>query len=139
MLRSTPEHYLLDRCDPSGGPDACWPWLLSTGSHGYGNAWDGSTVVLAHRFAYETWIGPIPEELTVDHGCRNPICINPVHLRLRTNEDNGGDNVIANRLRAATHCKRGHRFDEANTYVDPAGRRHCRACRRELRRLGRWS
>lgn len=28
-----------------------------------------------------------------------------------------------------THCKRGHPFDEANTYVSPSdGRRHCRIC-----------
>ena len=29
-----------------------------------------------------------------------------------------------------TECKRGHRYDEANTYVDPQGRRHCKGCRR---------
>lgn len=27
------------------------------------------------------------------------------------------------------HCKRGHPFDDANTYVSPDGERHCRACR----------
>lgn len=26
------------------------------------------------------------------------------------------------------HCKHGHAYDEANTYVSPAGSRHCRAC-----------
>ena len=28
-------------------------------------------------------------------------------------------------------CLHGHPYDEANTYVDPRGRRHCRTCRRE--------
>ena len=28
-----------------------------------------------------------------------------------------------------TACKRGHPFDGPNTYVDPAGRRRCRACK----------
>jgi WhiB family redox-sensing transcriptional regulator len=30
-----------------------------------------------------------------------------------------------------THCKRGHRFDLANTYYAPTGERRCRACLRD--------
>jgi WhiB family redox-sensing transcriptional regulator len=30
-----------------------------------------------------------------------------------------------------THCKHGHRFDAANTYYTPDGRRRCRTCLRE--------
>jgi WhiB family redox-sensing transcriptional regulator len=30
-----------------------------------------------------------------------------------------------------THCKRGHRFDAANTYYTPDGHRRCRTCLRE--------
>jgi hypothetical protein len=30
-----------------------------------------------------------------------------------------------------THCKHGHAYDEANTYVDPRGKRQCRTCIRE--------
>jgi group I intron endonuclease len=33
-------------------------------------------------------------------------------------------------MAARTHCKRGHPFSEANTYVTPDGRRECRACAR---------
>ena len=33
-----------------------------------------------------------------------------------------------------THCKRGHRYDEANTYIDRRGARNCRACARISRR-----
>jgi hypothetical protein len=32
--------------------------------------------------------------------------------------------------RLRTHCVQGHPFDEANTYIDPASRRHCRECGR---------
>jgi hypothetical protein len=28
-------------------------------------------------------------------------------------------------------CPQNHLYDDANTYLDPRGRRHCRACRRE--------
>lgn len=36
-------------------------------------------------------------------------------------------------MHAMTHCRRGHRFDEANTYHPPSNpqRRMCRACSRE--------
>jgi hypothetical protein len=27
-----------------------------------------------------------------------------------------------------THCKRGHPFDESNTFLRPNGSKHCRAC-----------
>jgi WhiB family redox-sensing transcriptional regulator len=30
-----------------------------------------------------------------------------------------------------THCKRGHPFDQANTYYAPDGQRRCRTCLRE--------
>jgi WhiB family transcriptional regulator, redox-sensing transcriptional regulator len=30
-----------------------------------------------------------------------------------------------------THCKRGHRFDAANTYYTPDGHRRCRTCLRQ--------
>lgn len=35
---------------------------------------------------------------------------------------------------AKTHCKRGHPFDEANTYIRKDGSRFCRACERENKR-----
>jgi len=36
-----------------------------------------------------------------------------------------------------TSCLRGHELAGANLYVDPRGRRHCRACRRERMREAR--
>lgn len=33
-----------------------------------------------------------------------------------------------------THCKRGHLFDEANTYIGPKGKRRCRACAKKSRK-----
>ncbi|WP_433657558.1 tyrosine-type recombinase/integrase [Nocardia sp. CA-128927] len=38
---------------------------------------------------------------------------------------------------AKTHCINGHPFDDANSYVDPVGRRHCRACKRDRKRRDR--
>jgi hypothetical protein len=33
--------------------------------------------------------------------------------------------------RGKTHCPKKHLYDDANTYRDRSGRRHCRACQRE--------
>ena len=35
---------------------------------------------IAHRFAYQYMIGPIPDGLELDHLCRNRPCVNPYHL-----------------------------------------------------------
>lgn len=85
------------------GPDECWPWKGSTfatcgkrcPSYVVGNLsirvggkW---TKAYAHRTAYELAKGPIPDGLTVDHLCFNPICCNPAHLRLLTRAENAGN------------------------------------------------
>ncbi len=111
--------------------DGCWPWLKSTGSHGYGQTWDGITVRLAHRVAWVLAHGDqIPADMTIDHLCRNRTCCNPRHLRVVTNVVNATDNG-QNRK---THCPRGHNYDMDNTYNDPRGHRRCRTCA-QLRRF----
>jgi len=85
----------------------------------------------ASRLAYETWVGPISEGLTIDHLCRNTRCIEPTHLEAVTNAEN------ARRGRAAgkpTHCPSGHAYAEHG--YENGGRTHCRECRRARHR--RW-
>lgn len=107
---------------------------MSTGSHGYGQiGWneDGTKIVtLTHRVAWELEHGPIPDDMTIDHLCRNRRCCNPSHLRLLTNPANGRNNGQATK----THCPAGHRYGGNNLYVSPEGYRRCRACARR----GRW-
>lgn len=125
------------------GPDECWPWTLSVQAvSGYGQVgWadegrnHGTT---AHRVAWTSVNGPIPDGLTVDHRidrCPGGNCCNLGHLRLLTNEANGADNGNARKAR----CKRGHKFDAENTHIDPCGHRRCRQCKRDMRAAGRWS
>lgn len=124
-----------------GEPDACWPWKLSVGSHGYGQVgWSlgpGAippiAMTTAHRVVWMRAFGPIPDDLTVDHRCHNLICCNPAHLRLLLNPDNARDNGQLDK----THCPAGHAYDVENTYVDSKGYRHCRACGREGKRARR--
>lgn len=114
-------------------PGACWPWLLSAGSHGYGQVgWSvgggRSAMTTAHRVVWMHYNGSIPDGLTVDHqkalGCSGGICCNPAHLRLLPNVENARDNQQL----AKSSCPRGHAYDEANTYTTPRGHRRCRQC-----------
>lgn len=124
---------IFDRIDVRDWLD-CWPWLLSVGSHGYGQVgWrdgDKNAMTTAHRVAWIAVNGPIPEGLTVDHEwCRNGRCCNPLHLRLLANVENATDNGQSRR----THCPRGHAYEGTNTYIDPKGHRRCRQCATDRR------
>jgi HNH endonuclease len=107
---------------------ACWAWTGSRLPEGYGTFRVGTIVARAHRFAYEQFVGPIPEGLTIDHLCINPPCVNPAHLEPVTNAVNvlRGGNPAAENARK-THCARGHEFTAENTYIWKGGR-YCKAC-----------
>ncbi len=115
----------------------CWLWtggLTGAGYGGFGAERIAETkrnrFVLAHRFAYELIIGPIPDGLQLDHLCRVPRCVRPSHLEAvtpRTNTLRGiGPTAVAARR---THCVNGHDFTAENTW-HYGGARHCRECRR---------
>lgn len=125
----TDNEFFWSRVD-IGEADECWLWKLSCGSHGYGQTWDGETVLLAHRVAWVLTNGAIPDGLTIDHLCRVRRCVNPGHLRLLTNVENARLNGNAMK----THCKRGHEFTAENTRRNDKGHRWCRACQRLSRR-----
>ena len=101
----------------------CWMWTGET-HQGYGKY--GGRV--AHREAYKRLIGEIPVGLELDHLCRRPGCVNPLHLQPVSHAENRRRRYIAQ-----THCKHGHEFTPENTRVRN-GSRHCRACQREATR-----
>ena len=107
----------------------CWLWTGGQISTGYGifNAHPPASPVLAHRFAYEDVVGPIPEGLHLDHLCRVPLCVNPTHLEPVTNAEN-----VRRGLRGVLkpHCSRGHELTEDNLYRRPGkpNQKRCRTC-----------
>ena len=111
----------------------CWEWTAGKNKYGYGLFRFKNRSYLAHRFAYETLVGDIPEGEELDHLCRNRACCNPDHLQAVTRRVNVLRGFATSGLNARkTRCPQGHAYDEANTYISKTnGGRQCRACSRE--------
>jgi HNH endonuclease len=85
-----------------GAPDDCWEWRGGIDDAGYGVFWWKSEhIKRAHQASYELFIGPRHGKHVL-HKCDNPICVNPRHLWLGTNDDNVRDRDEKGR-RADTH------------------------------------
>jgi len=111
--------------------DSCWLWTSSKTSQEYGLFWFDGKSRLAHRVAFEFYIGPIGEDMCVMHSCDNPSCVNPAHLSLGTLKDNTQDMLTKNRFpnQIKTHCPHGHEYAGNNLYINPKGHRVCRTCK----------
>lgn len=70
--------------------DGCWMWKGAIQSSGYGSFASGGKgrSALAHRWIYEHHFGPISKGLTIDHICRNRLCVNPSHMEAVTISEN---------------------------------------------------
>lgn len=122
-----------------GNDDECWEWNGYKNPGGYALIRFSKYNIRAHRYAFETYIGPIPEGLVLDHICRNRGCVNPHHVRPMTRVENMLIGTRSNQNKGKTHCIRGHEFTPENTIVSN-GKRGCRICKIEYsRRVYRMS
>lgn len=105
--------------------DTCWLWTgaLRSKNSPYGFLRMAGKNKLSHRYAYEQIKGPIPSGLTLDHLCKNKICVNPEHLEPVTLSENVKRAAgwlkaikvrVANKL-AKTTCLKGHEYDGKNS------------------------
>ncbi len=126
----------------------CWVWTgcasppgARSNQHGYGLIRYQGKMWRVHRLSYFWFIhepksSPLPSH--IHHVCRNTLCVNPDHLQGLT----PAEHLIIHAPRSAssvnarkTHCRKGHPFDEANTYSEDGKHRRCRICMRERRIL----
>ena len=109
----------------------CWLWTASLSSGGYGQFMirPSPKPERAHRLAYETLVGPIPEGLELDHLCRVRSCCNPSHLEAVTHRENvlRGTSPYASAARK-THCDHGHPLDSTRWKGRKRTIRCCSVC-----------
>lgn len=124
--------------------DGCLLWTGRTLPSGYAIYKTGGRTVYVYRWAYEHFVGPIPEGLTIEHLCHDPFicqlvqrcphrrCAEPSHLLPLTGAENSmrGGSPLAWKSRQID-CVHGHPLSGPNLYVTPGGRRQCRQCRND--------
>lgn len=136
-----PLQRILDKLSPEPNT-GCWLWL-GFENRGYGYVWFDGNARRVHRIIYDLLREPIPEGMSVLHGCDVPLCCNPDHLFLGTQRDNmddcrhkGRHTSIRDKVRTPMGrcgvCGREKSGD--NAYRRPRGNVECLHCKRMARR-----
>jgi len=96
-----------------------------------------------HSLVMQAFVGPRPDGMEVRHLDGDPTNSRLSNLAYGVPSENALDRVRhgTHNMTRKTHCKHGHEFTEANTYLMRSGGRDCRTChnsrarakRRELR------
>ena len=66
--------------------------------------WAGSYYCVNGRPPYRFWVPVLPKGMIVRHLCHNPKCVNPLHLRVGTQSENGRDTWIRNICAKEHNC-----------------------------------
>lgn len=123
---STVLQRILARVDYQG---ECWIWMGAQNDRGYAVTTVDGVTLYAHRLAYRVVRGPLIDGLVLDHLCRVPLCVNPMHTEQVTTAENTrrGDTNGNKHL-----CSKGHEYagDNLRRWTDKLGRtrRYCIQC-----------
>ncbi len=107
--------------------DSCWEWSASLTRDDYGRFSYMGKPVRSHRWIYEHTVGKIPDDMVIDHLCRNRKCVRVEHLEVVTRAENirrGLAGIEDNAQSKKTQCPQGHQYSGTNKY----GKRVCRPC-----------
>ena len=134
--------------DPVTG---CWLWTACVNKDGYGHFRYKGKTLRAHRFSYESYVGPILDDKELDHKCHDDNCkdgkfcwhrrcVNWQHIEPTEHGINARRTGKAKR----THCPQGHPYSGDNLKVEiytskRRGQiiaRRCLACHRP--RINAW-
>jgi len=83
-----------------------------------------ATAAIDQTLPWEECGDLVEERIVVTPRGAEPPCRPSVQAGTGESDDPPADD------QGTTHCPAGHAYDEANTYVDPRGRRSCRSCKR---------
>lgn len=82
----------------------CIVWTRGRFTKGYGSFKVGTKSHYAHRYAWESAHGAIPDGLQVMHACDNRVCCNVEHLSLGTVAENNADRDAKGRQARGERC-----------------------------------
>lgn len=106
----------------------CWVWRGCVRPDGYGvigkEGGRGAGLYRVHRLVYELKVGPIPDGMSIDHLCKNTVCVNPDHLQPVP----PGENTWRAFLLHA-YCPKGHVLPPKPERGKR--RQQCRECKRD--------
>ena len=111
--------------------NGCIEWQGNRNKEGYGRIMINRETMSTHRLSWKLANGSIPDGMCVLHKCDNPPCCNIKHLWIGTSVENIKDRSAKGRTTRhqslKTHCKKGHPYDDENTYLWKTSR-HCKMC-----------
>jgi len=104
-------------------------WEMGNKPDAYGGFWLDGKAHGAHRIAWQRLVGPIDDNLDVDHVCRNRPCCNPSHLEPVTRQVNI-QRAYSPSLEVAqrTHCTKGHELTADNVVKSKVPYKRCKTC-----------
>lgn len=137
-MRKTTEERFWSKVNKT---ESCWVWTgakIRSKCAFYSSFKSRGKQRGAHRYSYELYHKrELSDAESIDHLCRNTLCVNPHHLEAVSPRENTLRGTGPSALNAKkTHCLRGHSLTPENLLAqsEKTGWRLCKVCAREWAR-----